>query len=143
MDAAAVEKVNACDTKECVDSGCDWRSAPFLCLQGESANGCSSDPNTWAPETSKCDSFCDLSDCQAVLEAAGQVKGEEGLPRYCSLCDEDQCALLATQWFQACGAGAPFVCLSGSAMWGCASLQLTWEAVPETTCGECCNVEGC
>lgn len=145
MQAATSEhKFSACNLASCTGSGCAWDSAPYLCTDGSSVGGCAADASAWAPENGACIAFCDLSDCSDILdkaEAGGD--GAEALPRRCGECDDTQCAVIAGQWSQACGKAAPFMCLSGSATWGCSDTELAWASVPATTCGECCNVEGC
>ena len=134
----------SCSLSSCTSSGCNWDSAPFLCLEGGSTGGCADEATTWTSQNGGCSSFCDLSDCSGILERAGSgAEGAEDLPRSCDLCDGDQCSVLAGQSSQACGKAAPFVCLSGAATWGCADDALAWASAPETTCGECCDVGGC
>eukprot|EP00903_Cladosiphon_okamuranus_P011407 g10750.t1 len=138
---ASRDSVPPCGLMSCTSSGCDWDSAPFLCLEGGSTRGCADKAATWARGDS-CTSFCDLSGCADTVEEAGSEGGKD-LPRRCLDCDDKQCSKLAAQWSQACGKVAPFVCLSGAATWGCADSELAWASAPSTTCGECCDVGGC
>ncbi|CAM9339824.1 unnamed protein product [Scytosiphon promiscuus] len=116
---ASTDSAPSCSLMSCTGSGCDWDSAPFLCLDGGSAGGCADKAATWAGAGESCTSFCDLSGCAATLEKAGSgAEGAEDLPRHCPDCDDKQCSTLAEHWSQACGKAAPFVCLSGAGMTG-------------------------
>lgn len=72
-----------------------------------------------------------------------KIFDENDFPRKCNKCNEEQCKKLEAQYFQSCGSDAPFVCLNGSAQWGCSSNEYVWAAAVETTCSECCDVKGC
>lgn len=102
MQASENAAVAPCGLTSCTASGCDWTSAPFLCLAGGSTGGCAATVSAWSSENSNCDSFCDLSHCADVLQKAGSgAEGAEDLPRRCGDCDEEQCGVLAAHPSQA------------------------------------------
>ncbi|CAN0422124.1 unnamed protein product, partial [Phaeothamnion confervicola] len=82
-----------------------------------------------------CDSCCSMEDCPETIAAGGTIDGA------CTTCDEDQCA--AFGGYQRCGSGAPYVCVEGSARFGCSSDEFHWPAMESTQCSSCCDVSAC
>lgn len=113
----------ACTLAQCAKVGCS-DPAPYACLTGMSAGGCSSNPAAWNA-TVTCDSCCDASQCSST-------------PRFeCSA----KCSAAMCHSIRRCASSAPYMCTSGNGTYGCSVSPSYWPIMPQ--CDACCDTTSC
>ncbi|CUG72152.1 Hypothetical protein, putative [Bodo saltans] len=113
----------ACTLAQCATVQCGG-DAPYSCLTGQSAGGCSSNPSAWN-NTVTCTSCCDASQCS-------------DMPRF--QCNAT-CSAAMCHSVRRCAASAPYMCTAGNGTYGCSVSSSYWPLMPQ--CDACCDIRSC
>jgi endo-1,3(4)-beta-glucanase len=127
-----------CTEDECYSqfNRCPLFENTFVCTAGENAFGCSWQP--WNKEDD-CDACCEMTDCQSLKDKEAKKVTKDGNLLDTPICPPCPKSVCYGELNQCPIHTAPYLCLDGSSVGGCASSP--WNVSSERAiCSECCEI---
>lgn len=154
-------ETRSCTFAECQRTMCDENNSPFVCTAGKFStsidvdiflliancvcfalfplftgaahDGCASTAAAWA-HNSVCTDYCDISQCSSTEHTS-----TDDTIGKCDACTPSECLTYGTK----CTSPDVFVCVDGSARYGCSADQYQWPSSINSICNACCDTTTC